>query len=82
MQVALTLAHMCPIAKFDVVQYGDGSMVIENWEHTEAQPTMEEIEAYWVENEAIIMEANKPKPSPVEKEIADLWYTVMMGGLI
>jgi hypothetical protein len=59
MQVALTLKHMYPGAKFDVVEYANGELVIEKWEHSEPQPSMEAIQAHWNINEAVIME--KPK---------------------
>lgn len=66
MQIAYTIAHMRPGAKFDVVEYADGSIEIENWEHEQSKPTKEEIEAHWLENETAIMEANKPQPSELD----------------
>lgn len=73
MQLALTLTHMYPGAKFDVVQYADGTLVIEKWEHTDPQPTLEEVEAYWTENEQEITESIKPSKTELEilKETVD-----------
>lgn len=88
MQIALTLAHMCPGARFEVVQYADGNVVIENWKHTEPKPSKEEIEAHWVANEAAILEANNPQPSGLEllKKQQELMQAaiddIILGGML
>jgi hypothetical protein len=69
MQPVLTIFHMFPDANMDNIEvFGDenGNWEITKWELPDQQPTKEEIEAYWNDNQQAILDANKPVPSEMD----------------
>ena len=72
-----------PTLSFDDVSLRDDGkgIYIDVWKSKETKPTMAQVLAWVAED------AKQPKPSvedtlvQMEKDVADLWYAAMMGGL-